>query len=192
MRHRNQLTFAHAVPRTFSAALLLMVPTLALTGCDSLKERLTRKLSEKAAETLIESQSGEKVEIDSKAGTMRVQSKDGKGTMTLGIDTKVPDNFPKSIPLYPAAKLMTAMGGTTDKGDGGFMLSFTSADSVEKVGAFYADAAAKGAKKVMDMATPVGRTVSWQTADGVTASAVVNVDQGTTTLVIQANTAKTK
>lgn len=191
MRHRSQLTFAHAVPRGFTAVLLFVLP-LALMACDSLKERLTRKFSEKAAETLIESQSGEKVEIDSKAGTMRVQSKDGKGTMTLGIDTKVPDNFPKSIPLYPEAKLMTSMGGTTDKGDGGFVLTFTSRDSVEKVGAFYAAAAAKGTKKVMDMATPAGRMVSWQTADGVTASAVVNVDQGTTTIVIQANTAKAK
>lgn len=179
------------MPAALAAASLLLLP-FTLTGCDSLKERLTRKFSEKAAETLIESQSGEKVEIDSKAGTMRVQSKDGKGTMTLGIDTKVPDNFPKSIPLYPEAKLMTSMGGTTDKGDGGFMLTFTSADSIEKVGAFYAAAAAKGTKKVMDMGTPAGRMLSWQTADGVTASAVVNVDQGTTTIVLQANTAKAK
>lgn len=163
-----------------------------LLGCSKIKEKIAEKMTEKAAEAVIESKTGEKVDIDQKDGKLRVQSKDGKGTFVVG-ENKVPDDFPKNVPVYPGAKVESSMAGTGAQGDTGFMLTLSTPDPVEKVGAFYKDAATKnGGKQQLDMQTPAGHMVSWQTSDGISASVVVSGDSGEnkTSIMLQAGTKK--
>lgn len=175
----------HRLPIVFALLAMLYV----LVGCSKIKEKIAEKMSEKAAEAVIEAKTGEKVQIDQSDGKVRVQSKDGKGTFVVG-ENKVPDDFPKNVPVYPGAKVESAMAATGGQGDSGFILTLSTPDAADKVAAFYKDAASKnGAKQLLDMQTPAGHMVSWQTTDALSASAVVSGDasENKTTIMLQAS-----
>jgi hypothetical protein len=102
-----------------------------LCGCQS----ITEKLTEKAIEATIESQTGGEVDIDtSKQGAYSFKSKNDKGEEVVldGQSGKVPDNWPKDIPAYPGAKVTASLLS----GKNGMLMLETS-DSTEKVLAFY-------------------------------------------------------
>lgn len=171
-------------------SVLVVAASLSMLGCDTIKE----KLGEKAAEALIKSQTGENVDIDTKDGKLSVKMTDEKGTVTLGANTKLPDDFPKSVPVYPGAQVEASLAAKSDKGEGGFMVTLSSPDPVAKVGAFYKDASSKGAKLLIDATTPGGRAISWQTTDGFDVSSVINGESSTgkTTILLQGNKSAAK
>jgi hypothetical protein len=146
----------------------------ALGGCSRIREKLVEKATEKAAEKMIEAQTqekGVKVDIQTQDGKVVVTGKDGKA-VTFAAD-KMPADFPKSVPIYPGAKVLGSMTSEAKQGVGGF-ITLSSSDPPEKVSAFYVDASSKGKSKTLDMQTPAGHMITWETADDFEASAVVS------------------
>ncbi len=107
-------------------------------GCNPLakvEEKVSEKIGEKVAEGMMEKAIGGKVDVD--AENNQVVFKDNKtGSMTaFGEDLKIPDNFPKDVPIYSGAK---ATGVIMDnEGDKTASLSLQSADDPEKVLSWY-------------------------------------------------------
>jgi hypothetical protein len=83
--------------------------------------------------------------IENKTGINVSDAEKGKVTFTdaktgTKVDIgsgKVPDAFPKDFPLYPGAKVTSAMSGAEAGKSNGFWLTMTTADSPDKVAAFY-------------------------------------------------------
>jgi hypothetical protein len=100
-------------------------------GCETITEKVTQKVTEAAIERTIEKESGGKVEIDSSKGS--VSFKSDKGSLEInGGGTKLPDNWPQDVPLYPGSKVTMSMSNPTQQ-----MLSLETADSPEKAIEFY-------------------------------------------------------
>ncbi|MBK6695613.1 MAG: hypothetical protein IPG50_25890 [Myxococcales bacterium] len=167
----------------------LIAATVSLTGCSKIQEKLTEKAAEKAAEAVIKSQTGENVEINAKDGKLTVQGKDG--VATFGAGAKIPDDFPKSAPIYPGAKVQGVMTSAGAQGSGA-VVTLTTPDASEKVVAFYKAAASKGKKALLDMATPAGQMIAWQAADDAQISTVITTDPaaGGTQIVVTAGAKK--
>lgn len=176
-----------ALPASF-----LCVSLLGLVGCDRIKDKIAEKAGEKAAEAVIKAQTGKDVKVDTKEGRVTVQDKDG--VVSVGAATKVPDDFPKSAPIYPGAKVVGVMtaGGPNN---GGQAVTFTTPDAAEKVTTFYkAEAAkAKNKEKKLEMATPEGGMIAWEADDGKQISVIVGSGGGGsdgTSIVITAGKSK--
>ncbi len=113
--------------------LVLMAMSL---SCSSCVEKATEKAAEKALEKAIEKDSGEKVDLDlskSEEGKFSVKSEDGEFNLQIGEDVKIPEDFPKDIPVYKGAKALGSMGMP----GGGTMLTLKTEDAVDKVSGYY-------------------------------------------------------
>jgi hypothetical protein len=73
--------------------------------------------------------------VDISDNTYNYKSKTGD-TYSMGENVKIPDDFPKDVPVYPGAKVMTAI---ITGADGGASLTMTTSDPVDKVSAWYQD-----------------------------------------------------
>jgi hypothetical protein len=71
---------------------------------------------------------------------------------------KVPDTFPKDFPLYPGAKVVSAMSGNESGKNNGFWLTMTTTDSLAKVEAFYKTQFTAGGWTVSSTFTTGGTT----------------------------------
>lgn len=114
------------------SALALVV--LAGAGCknpvDAARERATQKVNEYAAEKLIESASGGKVDVDFNGGDdVTVKGEDGS-SLSVGTDVKMPKNLSSDIPQYPGTKTSAVSFDTAGK-NGGF--TQTTPDALEDV-----------------------------------------------------------
>ena len=92
-------------------------------GC-SPTQMIADKLSEKAAEGIINSQLGGEGKVDLSNGTMNVKSKDGN--VSYGENVKLPADFPSDVPAYESMKIVMVtskdktasyLGTSTDKSD---------------------------------------------------------------------------
>ena len=113
-----------------SFTLCLCALSFVLAGCSKIEEKMAEKAAEKAT--------GGKVEIDSKSGQVKMKQKgpDGKETeVQLGQNTSVPADFPKSVPIYPGAKVMAAV--SISQGENGHMVTLSTKDSVDAVLQYY-------------------------------------------------------
>jgi hypothetical protein len=155
---------------TVRIGLLIVALGLPFAGCGKAKESVAQKAVEKAMETAA-SKDGTKVELDKnkmtvttkdggsttltaseKGDALTMKTADGTVTMTSGDNAKVPDDFPKDIPLYPGAKPNSASSSSKDKA---FTLQFTTKDPVDKVGEhFKKEIIAQGWTEGMVMSTP--------------------------------------
>ena len=70
-----------------------------MMGCGS-SEKAEEKVAEKIAEKAIAAQTGKKVDIDIDKERMQIKTEDGEMTLTSGESAKIPDTFPKDIPIY--------------------------------------------------------------------------------------------
>ncbi len=97
----------------------------------------------KFIEGAIENRTGVKTNLtDLEKG--KVTFTDSKTGAKVDIGTgKVPDNFPKDFPLYPGAKVTSALSGAQSGKNNGFWLTLSTPDSVDKVTAFYKTELAK-------------------------------------------------
>lgn len=124
-----------------------------LTGCGGkVAEEISTKAVEKAVEKNL-SADGEKVDVDLDAEgdsfSMTVSGGDGQTQMTMGAQAKVPDGFPKDVPLYPGMAMQMAMSGGAENA---FSLQATTKDSLDKVAAYYkAQAEKQGWSEEMSM-----------------------------------------
>ena len=81
----------------------------------------------------VTSEGGEKkLDMKSDDKSFSIQTKDGM--MVAGDAAKLPENFPKDVPVYPGAKptLVSTMAGNET-----FNVSFDTADTIDQVGAYY-------------------------------------------------------
>lgn len=111
--------------------LICLLVWVLMAGC-SCSEKAEESIAEKAIEKAIEAQTGEKADIDVDKESMRIKTKDGEMTMTAGKSAKLPDNFPKDIPLYGGAALDMVMEVPQ-----GYSISFATRDEVSKVSQWY-------------------------------------------------------
>ncbi len=107
---------------TLVLAILLAVPFI-LTGCGKSPE-------EKAIEKFVEQKSGGKVKYDASQGKVTV--KDGDATITSGGNVKVPDTFPKDVPVYPNAQVLNSVTAADI-----VHVTLISKDDIEKIVAAY-------------------------------------------------------
>ena len=110
--------------------LLLGCAGLAL-GCETITEKVTEKVAESAIEHAIEKQGGGEVQLDSSKGTLSVKT--DKGSLEVnGAGGKVPDSWPKDVPIYPGSKVLVSMAN-----EGQQVLSLETPDSPEKAVEYY-------------------------------------------------------
>jgi len=159
--------------RTFSwtiiVALAIVVALPLGCGC---RQKVTDKIAEKAIEKAIESDAkkdGKDVDVkmDMKGGSMSIKSKDGSGNVDMKADgqsftiktqdgtvvsgdaAKLPDTFPKDVPVYPGAKLALVSTATQNEM---FNVNMTSTDTIENVASYYKkELAAKGWTETQSM-----------------------------------------
>ena len=112
---------APIVPRLTCALLLLST----VAACKSTKQ--------KVEETVLEDQTGNKIKLTEGGLVMTTDA----GTFALGAGSKVPDDFPKTVPVYPGARVNMAGRSPGLNGKMAWTLSLESDDDAGKVGDFY-------------------------------------------------------
>lgn len=167
------------------AAVLLLAPT-----CKKLAEQASEKIAEKAIE---QSSGGKaKVDLDSKDGSMKVTSNDGKTETQWGKGASLPEGWPTWLGQYPGSTVqMGNRQADTDK----LSLSATlmSTDAPDKIVKFYEDkATAQGMKSTMKMSMPDnGSMQSFTKGDDIlTVTCVISKDGNTISLIYESKTKK--
>lgn len=107
-------------------SLLLLVIFLGGCGLNS------SKISEKAAEKVIENQTGSKVDLSNNGETMTVKSSDG--SLTFGAK-EIPSDFPSDVPVYPGSKPNGSYVATGK--DNGLLVGLETSDDYAKVMSYY-------------------------------------------------------
>lgn len=107
--------------------LLALIVLSSVAGCDKIAEKLGHKVAEKA----IEGASGGDVKVDSSKGGVTITGKDGT-VVTGGTNSKVPDGWPATVPIYPGAAVASAMTTPTAKS-----VTLSTKDPKTKVVDFY-------------------------------------------------------
>lgn len=113
--------------------LICLLVSVLVVGC-SCSEKAEETIAEKIVEKALEAQTGQKADIDVENESMTVKTEDGEMTISSGKSAKIPDNFPKDIPMYEGYVLDMAMEVPK-----GYSLSFTTKDDVSKVSEWYLD-----------------------------------------------------
>lgn len=120
--------------RTTFILIGLAIMIILIPACGSCVEKATESAVEKALEKAIEKQTGEEADIEINAedeGQVKVST--DQGSMQIGTDTKVPEDFPKDVPIYDGAEPMMAISHNEAMG----MVSLQTDDDLEKVKDFY-------------------------------------------------------
>ncbi|MBK7584148.1 MAG: hypothetical protein IPI67_28605 [Myxococcales bacterium] len=109
----------------------VVVLSLALgaSGCRKIEEKMAEKAAEKAT--------GGQVDIDSKTGKVKLKQKgpDGKESeVQLGEGSSIPADFPKAVPVYPGAKVMSSV--SVSQGES-HMLTLSTTDTTGAVLEYY-------------------------------------------------------
>lgn len=123
---------------------------------------------------------GEQVEYDSKGKNVTVKTADGS-VVVSGDAVKLPDDFPKDVPVYPGAKIASAVSAA-QSGASGHMATFQTSDSPEKVTSFYKTKFSTWQVK-MEMSSGGGKVLLLQSPDDKRSVTVVaNPANGLTTV----------
>ncbi len=158
---------------TFSIMMGAFCVTI-LGGCG---EESSETIAEKAIESSTQAK-GEEVDVNlnSDEGTMTITTPEGKityktdgesivmmsdqGSVVAGAAAKIPDNFPKDVPIYPGFKVQAA---TTMGAEGAFSLSGTVNATFEEVKSYYQkDAQLQGWQETISMNQPQTLMLAFQ------------------------------
>ena len=120
-----------AMTRRLLVASLVVAAALPSVACRKLAERA----EERAIEKSLEKSGGGQVNIDTKKGSLSIVT-DG-GTFQMGAGAKIPDDFPKAVPIYPNAKPAFAAKSTDPKGKSAWSVQMETPDSKDQVVAYY-------------------------------------------------------
>lgn len=100
--------------------------------------------AKKIIQGTIESKTGVKTNLsDIENGKMTFTDPKTGATVDIG-SGKLPDNFPKEFPVYPGAKVTSALSGAQSGSDNGFWVTLSTADSLDKVNTYYKNQLASG------------------------------------------------
>ena len=107
---------------------VLAMTILVLAGCG---KSVSQKASEKAAEKMIEAQSGGKADVDISGQNMKVETDQGK--WETGENVKLPSDFPKDVYIIDGTIKMAI----SDQATGGQTISIETNKSVSEVSSTY-------------------------------------------------------
>jgi hypothetical protein len=145
----------------------LPVLLLGLPGCDWIGEKGSEKVAETAVEKSIESQTGEKADVDISNGKVEVKGKGKDGNeVVISSGADVPKDWPSNVPVYPGAKVISSIALSEQ----GWSLVLSSSDGPDKVAEFY-ESKLTGFEKEASLDTGAMKTRHFKAADGM----VVNV-----------------
>ena len=129
---------------------------------DQVSEKVSQKVAEKATEEAIEHDQGGDAKVNLQDGNFSVQT--DKGSFSVKSGAALPDGFPSDIPLYPGATVQSSAASTTADGQG-FMVTASSADTPDKIVAFYKEKLAGTFQSKADMNMNGSMMLIYQTAD---------------------------
>ncbi len=125
---------------------------------------------------------GEQVAYDAKGKNVTVKTADGS-TVVSGEAVKLPEDFPKDVPVYPGSKIVSAVSAA-QSGTSGHMVTFQSSDAPGKIAAFYKSKFSTWQVK-MEMSSGGGKVLLLQSADEKRSITVVaNPADGQTTVTL--------
>jgi len=149
--------------RALPAAVVLVAAATFASGCG--------RSGEKAQEQAIDKATSGQVQVDTDGKTVTVSSPDGGPNATFGSGPKVPDAFPKDVPVYPGAKVVGSDVTTNASGKTGFLVTLQTIDTADQVATYYKTELAR-MTTTMDMTSGTGRMLSFKDK---TSQSVVNV-----------------
>ena len=135
----RRLNPSHPFKRPRQKLPILVIAFIALGVLGYLAKKAIEKSGPKITEQLIEKGLekgiGENVDLNLDKGNFEIKGDEG----SFSASDKLPDDFPKDVPLYTGAKITSSITakGTDDKSSS-VTVSLTTKDSVDKVSAFYA------------------------------------------------------
>ena len=131
---------------------------------------------------------GETVQYDAKGKSITVTTTDGS-VYVGGEGVRVPEDFPKDVPLYPGSKLASAVSAA-QSGSSGHMVTLQTSDPPEKVSSFYKSKFSAWRVK-MEMSSGGGKVLLLQSPDEKRSITVVaNASGGQTTVTLTAQEPK--
>jgi len=107
-------------------------------GCNplqSVQDKITQKVSDKVAEGVVSGMTGGKVKVDTDSNTLSMTDEKTGQSVSFGENVKVPDDFPKDVPVYAKAAIIGVF--SSKKTDDGSSLTLTTTDASEDVAAWY-------------------------------------------------------
>ncbi|MBX9797306.1 hypothetical protein [Sphingomonas sp.] len=165
---------------------LALLPVLALAACGSKEREQTIRTADGSSMKIEQREDGDGAKITA-------TSKDGKqiAMMTAGPGSKWPADAAPYAPAYPGGEVTGSMGGTAADGTGS-IVTFTTADSPDKVVEFYkARAQAAGLNEVSTMDINGAKMFSASDKGGGRSIAVqTSVNTGKTTAVVTSGSKK--
>jgi len=134
----------------------------------------------------VKSEGGEEqVSMNADNQSVTVTTKDGTVTSTAGKTAKIPDTFPKDIPLYAGAEIVAVSTMTQNEM---FHVQATTADSLKNVAAYYKkELPAKGwtEQQTVSQAGDSPMEMLNFTKEDRTVMVMVTADQGKTAIMLQ-------
>lgn len=159
----------------YSLLSLAVILSLFSAGCG---KSITQKASEKAAEKIIEKQTGGKANVDINKGNVKVETKEGK--MEAGENVKLPSDFPKDIYVIEG----TIKAAISDQAREGQTISIETDKSMDEVYSLYQEKLKSDGWKITgtmaygDVSTVVAEK------DNRTASVVISKSGNKTTITL--------
>jgi hypothetical protein len=111
------------------SAFAPVLVALALVGAGCTNPITAAK--QKVTESVVASVTGGKVKMDSEEGGATFTNPETGAKMAIGEDLKIPDTFPKDVPIYVGAKAKAVVMG--DDGQKGATISLQTADAPKMV-----------------------------------------------------------
>jgi hypothetical protein len=154
------------------------------SGCEKITEKVAQKVTEKAVEHAIEKQTGAKVDLNSDGqGSISVHSDKGNFDLNAG-GGKIPDNWPKDVPVYPGARFQSSMGNDERQ-----LLSVLTPDSPDKAVEFY-KAKFASLKQEANMVTDRQTLISYREPSGRQIQVSISKEETDTQIALIVNAAK--
>jgi len=111
------------------------------------------------------------VRLDAEGKTMTIKDSKTGAEINVG-EGKIPTGFPKDFPLYPGAKVEGNISGVENQAGKGFWLIMTTADTSEKVSAFYETNLPKSGW-IVGSTMNIGPSSTWEVIKGDTGGTVM-------------------
>lgn len=116
------------------------------------------------------------ISMDTAGKKMTIKDDKTGAEINIGTEGKIPSDFPKDFPIYPAAKVEGNISGAENKAGKGFWLILSSTDEASKVTAFYETNLAKNGWEIVSTMN-IGTSATWEVTKGdVTGSVIVGSD----------------
>lgn len=136
-----------------------------------------RLFNKSAAERVIESATGGKVNVDSNSGDVTVKTDQG----TWSTSSKLPSDFPKDVPVYPGATVESSVAANQEQG-GGQYVGLQTTDALDAVVAWYKKEVAAQGWKIETDATVQGNLILGASKDTRELSLTVASSDGKVTI----------